>query len=387
MIPYAKPNINNSDIKSVIKVLQTPFLTQGSKVPEFEKKITEYTGSKHAVAVNSATSALHLACLSIGLKKGDYVWTVSNSFVASANAAVYCNANIDFVDINERNFNFSLDHLIQKLKKTKKNKLPKVFINVHFGGLPDNQKRLKYLSNKYGFKIIEDASHSLGASFLNQKVGSCKWADMTIFSFHPVKTITTAEGGMITTNNKKYFDKLLLLRTHGITKNKDQFKFKMQNISYYEQQYLGFNYRMNDIEASLGISQLKRIDKFVLKRNEIARAYLEKLKDLPIFFQRIDKEYISSYHLFVIKINAKKVRFKSNFLIKELRKNNIYSCLHYPPIHLHPFYREKGFRNGYLPNTEDYSNLSLSLPIFFDLKKNELNKIINVLHKIFKLYA
>lgn len=387
MIPYAKPNINNSDIKSVIKVLQTPFLTQGSKVPEFEKKITEYTGSKYAIAVNSATSALHLACISIGLKKGDYVWTVSNSFVASANAAVYCNANIDFVDINERNFNFSLDHLIQKLKKTKKNKLPKVFINVHFGGLPDNQKRLKYLSKKYRFKIIEDASHSLGASFLNQKVGSCKWADMTIFSFHPVKTITTAEGGMITTNNKKYFDKLLLLRSHGITKNKDQFKFKMQNISYYEQQYLGFNYRMNDIEASLGISQLKRIDKFVLKRNEIAKEYLKKLKDLPIFFQRIDKEYISSYHLFVIKINAKKVSFKSNFLIKELRKNNIYSCLHYPPIHLHPFYREKGFRNGYLPNTEDYSNLSLSLPIFFDLKKNELNKIINVLHKIFKLYA
>ncbi len=387
MIPYAKPNISKDDIKNITKVLKTPFLTQGIYVPEFEKAISKYTSSKYAIAVNSATSALHLACLSLGVSKGDYVWTVSNSFVASANAALYCGAKIDFVDIDNNNFNFSYLSLLSKLKKTKKSELPKVFINVHFGGLPTNQYLLYKISKEYGFKIIEDASHSLGASYKNQIVGNCKWSDATVFSFHPVKTITTAEGGMVTTNNKKIFLKISLLRTHGITKNPIYFKNKIKNLSYYEQQYLGFNYRMNDIEAALGISQLKRINKFIIKRNKIAKNYYNKLSDLPITFQNIEDQHISSFHLFVIKIDDKKVSFNNSFLMKKLREQKIYTCLHYPPIHLQPFYKQKGFKKGYLSNTEKYSKLALTLPIYYDLNENQQNEIVLKIRKIFKKYA
>ena len=294
MIPYSRQSIQKKDINSVIQVLKSNFLTQGPKVEQFEKSIRKITKAKYSVAVNSATSALHLACISLGLKKNEYLWTVPNTFVASANCALHCGAKVDFVDIDSNTLNISLEKLEIKLKNTIKKKLPKILVTVHFAGLPTMQDEIFKLSKKYKFKIIEDASHSIGAKYKSEPVGSCKWSDITIFSFHPVKIITTGEGGMLLTNKKYVAEKSRILRTHGIIKSKN-------NDWYYEQRYLGYNYRMSDIHASLGISQVRRLKKFISKRNEIAALYKRELSNLPLDFQQIDKNAISSYHLFVIK--------------------------------------------------------------------------------------
>ena len=385
IIPYAKQSISKNDIRSVIKVLKSDFITQGPKIVEFENLVKKYVNVNYAVAVNSATSALHIACLAIGLKKNDYLWTSPNSFVASANWGLYCGAKIDFVDIDLNTFNICIKKLETKLKKAKKqNKIPKILVLVHFAGNPCDLKKIFFLSKKYQFKIIEDASHALGSNYDKYRVGKSNYSDITVFSFHPIKIITTGEGGMAVTNNERYYKKLLSLKNHGIIKNIYS-NHKNKKASWnYQQTDLGFNYRMNDISAALGISQIKKINKFIKIRNQIASYYLKNLKDLPIKFQIIKKSDKSAYHLFIIIVDNKLSKVSRDELYYKLKSKKINTNVHYIPIHTHPVYKKLGFKNRNFPNSLDYSKKSLSLPIYPGLKKIEINKIINEIKKIFK---
>lgn len=384
MINYSKQSINYSDIKAVNRTLKSDFLTQGPRTNEFEQKLKKYTGAKYSIVVNSASSALLVSCMSLGLKKKDIVWTVPNTFVASANCALVSGHKIDFVDIDDNNWNISLEKLKIKLAKAKiKKKLPKAIIIVHLAGLPVDPIELKKLSKKYKFYIIEDASHSIGAKYYGKKVGCCKWSDLCIFSFHPVKIITTGEGGSITTNSKNLYEKMLLFKNNGITKDKKKFQNKNLGPWYYEQQSLGYNFRISDIQASLGINQLRRIDLMVKKRNKIAKKYRNDLKTLPLKFQKIDKVFFSSFHLFIIRLkeNNKEIHKK---LFIYLRKNNIFVNLHYLPIHLQPFYKKLGFRKGDFPNSERYAENAISIPIYPDLNLTNQNRVIYLIKKFFK---
>ena len=372
MIPYSRQSIDTQDKKSVLKVLNSNFLTQGPKVEEFEKKINKFSGSKYAVAANSGSSALHIACLALDIKKGDLVWTVPNTFVASANCAINCGAKIDLVDIDKDTFNISIESLEKKLIEAKKRKnIPKVLIPVHLGGQPTQQRKIWRLSKKYGFKILEDASHSIGAKHHGIKVGSCKWSHITVFSFHPVKIITTAEGGVATTNSKSLEKKMRIFRDNGILRSLKNWRYK--------QIAPGFNYRMNDISAAIGISQLKKIKKFLKRRNEIAKFYKKLLKDLPIKVQKILPENYSSYHLFIIQLDLNHFKFSYNKIFKLLRKKKYYVNLHYMPIHLSPYFKKIGFRKGQYPVSEKYGKTALSIPIYFGLRLNEIKKFIKVL--------
>ncbi len=389
-IPYGKQLIDQKDIKSVIKVLKSDLITQGPQVPIFEKKICNYVSSKYAVAVNSATSALHIACLALDLKENDTLWTVPNTFVASSNCGLYCGSKIDFVDIDPNTWNISITKLEEKLKISKKNNsLPKILVSVHFAGQPTHQEKIKKLSNKYGFFIIEDASHSLGASRKSIKVGSCKWSDITVFSFHPVKMITTGEGGMALTNNKKLYSKLKMFREHGITRDQELISKKRGGAFYkslgrspqFEQQLLGYNYRMTDINAALGISQLDKITKFVKERNRIAKYYFKNIDNKYVSLQRIDKENYSSFHLFIIRLELDKMKKNYLEIFNSFRKMGIGVNLHYLPIHLHPYYQKIGFKSGDFPISEKYSKEAMTLPLFVDLKKNIQDKIILKINK------
>ncbi len=384
-IPYGKQTVTKNDIKAVTEVLQSDFLTQGPKVEEFEIKISSYTKSKYSVAVNSATSALHIACLSLGLKKGDILWTSPNTFVASSNCALHIGAKIDFVDINSEDFNIDIDRLEEKLKHAEKKKcLPKILIPVHLAGQPTIQERIYELSKKFGFKIIEDASHSIGASRKGEKVGSCRWSDITVFSFHPVKIITTAEGGIATTNNKQLYEKMCLFRSHGITKDKERFISKDFGDWHYEQQDLGFNFRMNDLQATLGISQLKNLDSFVSKRNDIADSYNRKLNSDLIKTPFVNNNNYSSFHLYVIRLKNERINKTHKDIFKNLRKSGIGVNLHYIPVHLHPYYKKLGFKEGDFPNAEDYAQSAISIPMFPGLKTKEQNKVIKIINEIVK---
>ena len=328
IIPYSRQKIDRSDIKEVVKVLKSNFLTQGNEVPKFEEKVKTKVKAKFSVAVNSATSALHIACMSLDVKKGDIVWTSANSFVASINCANYLNAKIDFVDIDLDTYNLSIDYLEKKLKKARQiKKLPKVLILVHFAGLPCDLKKIWMLSKKYNFKIIEDASHAIGSKYRGNYIGDCRYSDIAIFSFHPVKIITSGEGGMCLTNNKKIYKDLLLYRSHGITKNKEEFNIKenKNNEWYYEQQKIGYNYRLSDIHASLGSSQLKKLDKFTKIRNQIAKKYKILLKDLPLILPKDNKLSLSSYHLYVVRTqdNSDKTLHKKLFDFLRKKKNMV----------------------------------------------------------------
>ena len=377
MINYSKQTIDKDDILQVSKVLKSDFLTQGPNVPKFEKKICKFTSSKYSVAVNSASSGLYLACKALNLNKNDFIWTVSNSFAATANCILLSGYKVDFVDIDEDSWNLSISKLEKKLSDAKKKRmLPKAIIVVHLAGLPVDPIQLKKLSKKYKFRIIEDAAHSIGSKYYNRKVGSCKWSDICVFSFHPVKIITTAEGGCITTNNKEYFEKMTLMRNNGITKNVRKFKNKNVGDWYYEQHSLGFNFRMNDLQAALGINQLKKINFFVKKRNLIALNYRKKLKNIPLNFQKVGDNFLSSYHLFIIKLKDKK---KHKKLFNYLRMNKIFVNLHYLPIHLHPFYRSIGFKKKDLPISEDYSSSAISIPIYPKLSTANQNKVIKLI--------
>lgn len=384
IIPYSKQSINKSDIIAVKKVLQSNLLTQGPVLNRFEKIFAKHVNVNYATAFNSATSALHGSCFALDFKEKDILWTVPNSFVASANCALYLNGIVDFVDINFRSGNIDISLLEKKLLSTKSKFLPKILVTVDFAGLPVEQDLIWKLSKKYKFKIIEDASHALGAKYKNYKVGSCNWSHITVFSFHPVKTITTGEGGMATTNNSFLNQRLQMFRSHGITKNRYDFKFKSHKKEkwYYEMHSLGYNYRMNEISAALGISQLKRIDTFVKKRNLIAKYYNKNLNINNLILPNIDNNSYSSFHLYIVKVVGKKFKKIHFNLFNFLRKNKFFIQLHYLPVHLHPYYRKMGFQPGDFPNSEKHSNSAISLPIYPDLKKTEIDRIIKLI-KIF----
>ncbi len=383
MIPYSRQKITNKDILSVKRVLKSNFLTQGKTVEIFEKKICKFVKAKFGVANSSATSSLHLGCLALDLKPKENLWTVANSFVASANCARYCGANVDFVDINPKTFNIDVSELEKKLKKTKKSKLPKILVVVHFAGEPAEMKKIFKLKKKYKFKIIEDASHALGAKIYDSYIGSCKYSDLTVFSFHPVKPITTAEGGIITTNDKKLFIKLQMLRNHGITRNPNFYKNKNKNkyYWYYEQQLLGFNYRMNDIEAALGISQLNNLKKFNAERSKVVKWYKKSFKNLPIHFQFLSKKNLSTHHLCVVKFDFKRVRISYSKLFEELRKKGIGVNLHYLPIYSQPYYQSiKKYPK--LKNTEAYYKSAISIPVFPGVQKKSLRLVSKTLKQL-----
>ena len=383
MIPYSTQKIDKKDIQGVIKTLKSPFLTQGPKVEEFEKQIAKKVNVKFAAATNSATSALHISCMALGFKKNNILWTTPNTFVASSNCALHLGGKIDFVDIDYLTGNIDINLLEKKLiQAKKKNMLPKILVPVHFSGLPTDQDKIQKLSKKYKFKIIEDASHSLGAKYKNEKVGSCKWSDITIFSFHPVKIITTFEGGVATTKNKTIHEKLKLFLNHGITKNKKKFKYKNNRSWYYEQQVLGLNYRMTDVAATMGLSQLKKLNKFVSQRNYIAKKYNKLLNKRYLHIPKIKKNLLSSFHLYVIKI---KDEYKNQHekIFNYLRKNKINVNLHYIPVHLHPYYKKLGFKNGDFKISEKHAQTSVSIPIFPGLKLKEIVKITNLINNFF----
>ena len=365
MIYYGKQNINQDDIDAVVDVLKSDFLTQGPKVPEFEENLKKYCNVKYAKVVSNATAALHLAYSAVGLQKGDVMWTSPNTFVSTANAALFCGAEVDFIDINPKTFNMCIESLEQKLIQAKKdNKLPKLVVPVHFAGQSCEMKKIWQLSQEYNFKVIEDSSHALGGSYLGKKIGNCEYSHMSVFSFHPVKMITTGEGGAITTNSKTLDDKVSLLRTHGITKEDNKFHNKPHGSWYYEQQILGFNYRLTEIQAALGISQLKRLDSFVSKRREIASFYLENLDETITPFQHPDTN--SSWHLFVIQIPGRKKVFE------ELMRSGIQAQVHYIPVTSQPFYNRKSLKNG-----ENFYENCLSLPIYFDLTEEQYKRVVS----------
>ena len=387
MIPYSRQDITKEDITAVVKVLKSNLITQGSSVPEFENAVAKKVNVKYATAVNSATSALHIACLALGIGPGDYVWTSANSFVASANCALYCGARIDLVDINPIDWNMSIFDLSKKLKIAQKNKkLPKAIVSVHFTGQPVEQEKIYKLSKKYGFKIIEDASHSLGAYRKKEPVGNCKWSDITVFSFHPVKIITTGEGGIAVTKSKLLDKKLKSLRTHGIVRESNELLNKSDGPWYFEQQSLGFNYRMTDIHAALGISQLKRLDKIIKKRNSIANIYNKKLLDLNIQKVLVDTNNISSYHLYPIVIKQGKDNSRHLKVFNYLKENGINVGLHYIPIYRHPYYKRFNFNLKEFPNTEKYYKSAISLPIFYKLTNNQINKICKLLKEAMTIF-
>ena len=383
MIPYGKQDINPADINSVIDVLQSDFLTQGPQTPLFEKTLVDYCGVNYGVAVNSATSALHIACLALGLGGGDWLWTSPNSFVASANCGLYCDAKIDFVDIDPKTHNLSVTELERKLIQAKQeNKLPKVVIPVHFAGQSCNMKKIHFLSQEYGFKIIEDASHAIGGKYLEKPIGGCQYSDITVFSFHPVKIITTAEGGLATTNSKELAEKMRLFRSHGITRDKSLMTRDPDGDWYYQQIGLGFNYRMTELQAALGINQMQRLDEFVALRHKCQIRYDELLKDLPITTPYQDLNSYSALHLYPIKIQIDKVKSTRKEIFKALRKNDIGVNVHYIPVYTQPYYENMGFQKGDYPSTESYYENAISIPIFQGLTIEMQDEVVNVLKKV-----
>ena len=385
MIPYGRQTISKSDIDAVVNVLRSDFLTQGPIVHKFEATVSEYCGSKYAVASNSATSALHLACLALGLGPGDYLWTTPNTFVASANCGLYCGAEIDFVDIDAKTFNMCPAKLEQKLKKaSRKNTLPKIVIPVHYGGDPCNMPAIHSLSIKYGFKIIEDASHAIGAKDGQISVGACVYSDITVFSFHPVKIITTGEGGMALTNSAYLAEKMNLLGNHGIIKHKSPvLKGPENEIWNYQQRELGFNYRMSDIAAALGLSQLENLENFISKRSEIAVVYDSHFKNLPIQLRSWGIKSKPSYHLYNILINENEKNITQSDVYQHLHKYKIGANIHYIPIHLQPFFNKYGFRRGDFPESEKFFKNTVSLPIYPDLLLKDQKTVIDSIVELF----
>ena len=385
MIPYGKQDINQADIDSVIDVLQSDFLTQGPQVPLFEKTVSDYCGVEYGVAVNSATSALHIACLALGLKKGDYLWTSPNTFVASANCGLYCGAQVDFVDISPLTYNLSPEELEKKLIQAKRdNKLPKIVIPVHFAGQSCDMRKIYSLGQEYGFKIIEDASHAIGGKYLDQPIGGCQYSDITVFSFHPVKIITTAEGGLATTNDERLLERMQLFRSHGVTRDPELMTKKSEGGWYYQQVELGFNYRMTELQAALGVSQMERLDEFVALRHEHQKRYDELLKKLPIIVPYQDLNSYSALHLYPIQIQTDIVKNTRKEIFEALRKNDIGVNVHYIPVHTQPYYENIGFKKGDFPNAESYYESAISIPLFHAMTFEQLDQVIVALEKVLK---
>jgi len=380
VIPYARQSISKQDINAVVEVLQSDYLTQGPVVPAFEDAVADLVGAKHAIAGNSATSMLHVACLALGVTTGDRVWTAPNSFVASANCALYCNAEIDFVDIDSETFNMSPVALATKLEEAKKsNKLPKVIIPVHMGGQSCDMQSIGLLAQQYGIKVIEDASHAIGGSYNSQKIGNCAYSDITIFSFHPVKIITSGEGGMATTQDEGLAHAMRRLRSHGITRNESEFEFSNDGPWYYEQQELGLNYRLTDIAAALGLSQLQRIDTFINQRNAIAVRYNEAFASTMITAPQIASNSISAFHLYIARCDFDNLNVTRVDLFQKMKDAGVLLNLHYIPIYRQPYFAKMGFDPKTFPNAERYYEQAFSIPMYADLSETNQNTVISSL--------
>ena len=384
-IPYGRQDISDADIDAVVQVLRSDYLTSGPIVPCFENAIASYCDASYGVAANSATSAIHIACLALNLGAGDWLWTSPNTFVASANCAIYCGAKVDFVDIDPSTYNLCSRKLEQKLIQAEKDgTLPKIVIPVHFAGQPCDMPAIYALSQKYGFKIIEDASHALGASHENTNVGSCIYSDITVFSFHPVKIITTGEGGVAVTNNSETADRMRRLRTHGITNDKSIFQRRPEDeIWNYQQIELGFNYRMTDIEAALGLSQMKRVNHFIARRREIARRYDLELESLPLIRPWQQPKTNSSYHLYPVRLRASDAGKTQAQLYDHLLTSGVAANLHYIPVHRQPYYEALGFKNGDFPEAELFHKEVISLPMYPALEAHQQDSVIEILKSFF----
>lgn len=383
MIPYGRQSITDEDIDSVVKVLKSDFLTQGPQAPKFEKEISKYCDAKYAVAVNSATSALHIACLSLSLSKEDWLWTSPITFLASANCGLYCGAKIDFIDIDPKTYNICIKTLKNKLINAKKlGRLPKIVIPVHLAGQSCDMKSIYRLSKEFGFKVIEDASHAIGGQYLKNPIGNCKYSDITVFSFHPVKIITSGEGGMAVTNNKKLANSMTLFRSHGATRDPSQMNGKKTDGGWYYQQIkLGFNYRMTDIQAALGISQFKKLNFNVKRRHELADRYSKILVDLPLKLPYQDKDSYSSFHLYIIRLkNRSKEEHKQFF--ENLRKRGIGVNLHYIPIYRQPFFKFKKSEYKNFPQSEAYYSEAISIPLYPSMTNQDQDKVIKVIKEL-----
>jgi len=383
MIPYGKQDITDGDIKAVLDVLTSPHLTQGPAVPKFEQDVIRHCNVKYAIAVNSATSALHVACLAMGLGAGDWLWTTPNTFVASANCALYCGAKVDFVDIDPRTYNMCPVALEEKLiNAERQERLPKVVVPVHFSGQPCDMRAIHALSEKYGFGIIEDASHAIGGLYLNEPIGNCRYSDITVFSFHPVKIITSAEGGMAVTNNENYAEKMALLRSHGITRTPSLMTKPMEGSWYYQQVDLGFNYRMTDLQAALGGSQMSRLSHYVARRHEIAKRYNKLLADLPVITPWQSKDGHSAFHLYVIRLKLNEIERSHGEVFEALRGKEIMVNLHYIPVHTQPYYQSMGFAMGDFPRAEKYYSEAISIPLFPTLQDAEQDYVVASLKEL-----
>lgn len=381
MIPYGRQKISQEDINSVIEVLQSDFLTQGPAIPKFENDICEYVGAQYGVAVNSGTSALHIACLALELGEGDYLWTTPITFVASANCGLYCGAKVDFVDIDPVTWGISVDSLREKLVIAKQNKcVPKVLVVVHLCGLPCEMEAIHKLAVEYGFSVIEDACHAIGGRYETEKIGSCKYSDITVFSFHPVKTITTGEGGMAVTNDVELAGKMMLYRSHGITREPEKMTHESEGPWYYQQISLGFNYRMTDLQAALGISQLKMVDQFVAQRHLLADRYDKYLSALALQLPWRAGNRYSGMHLYVVRVDTD--QYSRERVFNFLREKDICVNLHYIPVHTQPYYQKLGFSVGSFPQAEKYYKEAITLPLYPDLSESEQDTVIAALHEV-----
>ncbi|MGD9710317.1 MAG: UDP-4-amino-4,6-dideoxy-N-acetyl-beta-L-altrosamine transaminase [Halothiobacillaceae bacterium] len=382
MIPYGRQEITQADIDTVVEVLRSDFLTQGPMVPRFEKSVADYCGAQHAVAVNSATSALHIACLALGLGPGDRLWTSPITFVASANCGLYCGAEVDFVDIDPRTYNLCPKALERKLVEAEQQgRLPKIVVPVHLCGQPCDMQAIHALSQRFGFRIIEDASHAIGGKYRGEPIGNGRYSDITIFSFHPVKIITTAEGGVALTNDAELAERMALLRSHGITRDPAQMTHAPDGPWYYQQIDLGFNYRMTELQAALGVSQMQRLDDYVSRRHALARRYDEQLADLPVTLPWQHPDSYSGLHLYVIRLKLDQIDRTHREVFEALREQSIGVNLHYIPVHTQPYYQRMGFKAGDFPEAERYYADAISLPMYPAMTTAQQDQVITALSK------